>query len=151
MEMEWKEVIKKAHKTKGKESPLCCIDGHQPHPKVRLHPGECSQMQSQVWKLSSPDEEAAHELPEKVDEAGIRAEIWIGTIINKVVDGCHQRKVTRMSSKSSSSTSTIIEYSGMSHMNFDKSWIMNTYGSLLREKEENFDNLCCESSQSSVE
>ena len=48
--------------------------------------------------------------------------------------------------KSSSSTSTIIEYSGMSYMNFDKSWIMN-YGSSLREKEENFHNLCFESSQ----
>ena len=38
-------------KTKGKESPLCCIDGHPPHPKVRVHPGECSQEQFQVWKL----------------------------------------------------------------------------------------------------
>ena len=32
-----------------KESPLCCIDGHPPHPKVRVHPGECSPEQSQVW------------------------------------------------------------------------------------------------------
>ena len=38
-------------KTKGKESPLCCIDGHPPHPKVRVHRWECSQEQSQVWKL----------------------------------------------------------------------------------------------------
>ena len=60
-----------------------------------------------------------------------------------MVDGCHQWKVTRMISKSSSSTSSIIEYSGMSCMNFDKSWIMN-YCSSLREQEENFDNLCCE-------
>ena len=55
-----------------------------------------------------------------------------------------------MNSKSSSSTSTIIEYSGMSLLNFDKSWIMN-YVSSLREKEENFDNLCCESSQPTME
>ena len=34
-------------------------------------------------------------------------------------------------------------------MNSDKSWIMN-YGSSLREKEENIDNLCCESSQPTV-
>ena len=68
------------------------------------------------------------------------------TIINEMVDGCHQWKVTRINSKSASSTSTIIEYSGTSSMNFDISWIMN-YGSSLREKEENFDNLCCESSQ----
>ena len=34
-------------------------------------------------------------------------------------------------------------------MNFDKSWIMN-HGSSLREKEENFDNLCYESSQPAV-
>ena len=31
---------------------------------------ECSQEQSQVWKLPSPDEGAVHELPEKIDEAG---------------------------------------------------------------------------------
>ena len=55
-----------------------------------------------------------------------------------------------MNSKSSSSTSTIIEYFGTSYMNFDKSWIMNC-GSSLREKEENFDNLCCESSLPTVE
>ena len=35
-------------------------------------------------------------------------------------------------------------------MNLDKSWAMD-YGSSLREKEENFDNLCCESSQPTVE
>ena len=35
-------------------------------------------------------------------------------------------------------------------MNFDKSWIMN-YGSSLREQEENFDNLCFESSKPTVE
>ena len=35
-------------------------------------------------------------------------------------------------------------------MNSDKSWIMN-YGASLREKEENIDNLCCESSQPTVE
>ena len=38
-----------------------------------------------------------------------------------------------MNSKSSSSTSTIIEKSGMFFLNFDKSWIVN-YGSSLREK-----------------
>ena len=43
-------------RTKGKESPLCCIDGHPPHPRVQVHPRESSQEQSQVWKLSSPDE-----------------------------------------------------------------------------------------------
>ena len=35
-------------------------------------------------------------------------------------------------------------------MNSGKSWTMN-YGSSLREKEENFDTLCCESSQPNVE
>ena len=35
-------------------------------------------------------------------------------------------------------------------MNSDMSWIMN-YGSSLRKKEENFDNLCFESSQPAVE
>ena len=34
--------------------------------------------------------------------------------VNEVVDGCHQWKVARMNSESSSSTSTIIEYFGMS-------------------------------------
>ena len=52
--------------------------------------------------------------------------------------------------KITSSTRTIIEYFGMSHMTTYKSWIMD-YGSLLREKEENFDNLCCESSMPTVE
>ena len=37
--------------------------------------GECSREQSRVWKLSSPDERAGHELPEKIDEAGMKAEI----------------------------------------------------------------------------
>ena len=32
MEKEWKEVIKNhTQKQKGKESPLCCIDGHPAH------------------------------------------------------------------------------------------------------------------------
>ena len=75
MEKKWKEVIKKTHKTKGKGSPLCCIDGHPPHPKVRVHPGECSREQSQVWKLSSPDEGAVHELREEIDEAGLRPKL----------------------------------------------------------------------------
>ena len=88
--------------------------------EYKLHPGECSQEQSQAWKFWN---------------------FLIGAIINEVVDGCHQWKVARMNSKSSSSTSTIIEYFGKSYMNSDKSWIMN-YGSLLREKEENFDTLC---------
>ena len=35
-------------------------------------------------------------------------------------------------------------------MNSDKSWDMN-YGSSLRKKEENFDNVCFESSKPSVE
>ena len=35
-------------------------------------------------------------------------------------------------------------------MNFDRSWNMN-YRLSLREKEENFDNLCFESSQPTVE
>ena len=61
-------------KTQDKGSPLCCIDGHPPHSKVRVHPGEYSQEQSQVWKLSSLHERAVHELPEKIDEAGMRAE-----------------------------------------------------------------------------
>ena len=74
---QWKRNERRSqrrHKTKDKESPLCCNDGHPPHPQVQVHPGECSQEQSQVWKLSSPDEGAAHELPETIDEAGIREE-----------------------------------------------------------------------------
>ena len=56
-----------------------------------------------------------------------------------------------MNSKSSSSTSTIIEYFlKILYMHPDKSWSMN-YGSSLREKEENFDNLCFESSKPTVE
>ena len=35
-------------------------------------------------------------------------------------------------------------------MNFDKSWNMN-YGSSLCQKEENFDNLCFDPSQPTVE
>ena len=35
-------------------------------------------------------------------------------------------------------------------MNSDESWIMN-YGPSSREKEEHFDNLCCESPQPTVE
>ena len=49
VDKEWKEVTKVGTKTKDKESPLCHIDGHPPHPKVRVHPGECSQEQSLVW------------------------------------------------------------------------------------------------------
>ena len=63
----------------------------------------------------------------------------IGTITDEVVDGCP-----------SSAASTINEYFGMSYLNSDKSWIMN-YVSSLHEKEENFDNLSCESSQPAVE
>ena len=60
---------------KGKESPLCCIDGHSPTSKsTSTSRGKCSQEQSQVWKLSSPDEGAVHELPEKIDEARRRVE-----------------------------------------------------------------------------
>ena len=100
-------------KSKGKESPLCCIDGHPPHSKVRVHPWAFARAISNVEIMK----------------------IKIGTIIDEVVGGCHQWKVARMSSKSSSSTSTIIEYFGLSSLNFDKSWIMN-YGSSLRGKEE---------------
>ena len=39
-------------KTKGGENPLCSTDGHPPHWKVWVHPGEYSREQSQVWKLS---------------------------------------------------------------------------------------------------
>ena len=47
MEKGWEEVIKKAHtKTKGKESPLCCIDRHPPHLKVQEHTRDWSQEQS---------------------------------------------------------------------------------------------------------
>ena len=35
-------------------------------------------------------------------------------------------------------------------MNFDNSWMVN-YGSKLRKKEENFDNVCVESSKPTVE
>ena len=57
MEKKWKEVIKKAHKTKGKECPLCCIQKYELQEQsqvrtwVRVHPGECSQEQSQVWNI----------------------------------------------------------------------------------------------------
>ena len=67
-----------------------------------------------------------------------------------MVDRCDQRKVARMNSKSSSRTSTIIEYFRTSCMNSDMSWVVD-YSSSLREKEENFDNLCYESSQPTVE
>ena len=43
-------------KQKGKESPLCCIDGHPPHPKVRVHPRECSQ--KQLSSVENPFEAA---------------------------------------------------------------------------------------------
>ena len=59
-------------------------------------------------------------------------------------------KVARMNSKSSSSTSIIIEQFGTSSLNFDNSWVLD-YSSSLRRKEENFDNLCCDSSQFTVE
>ena len=52
---QWKRTERRSQrrrtKTKGKECPLCCIDGHPPPPKVRVHPGECSREKSQVWKL----------------------------------------------------------------------------------------------------
>ena len=108
-----------------KESPLCCIDGHPPHPKVRVHPGECSQEQPQVWNLPrwSSCSQAARwffemttltwivrnisnrhtieEITEEINEAGIRVEkSKIVTIINKMVDDSDQWKVARTSSKS---------------------------------------------------
>ena len=43
---------------------------------LKVHPRKCSQEQSQVWKFSSPDEGAVHALPEKIDEAVVRAEIF---------------------------------------------------------------------------
>ena len=63
-------------------------------------------------EISSPDERAVHEFPEKIVKAGLRAETLNWTIINEADDGCHQCKVTRRNSNSSSSTSTIIEYFG---------------------------------------
>ena len=60
----------------------------------QVHPGEGSQEQSQVWKLSSPDERAVHEFPEKVDEAGMSAEIfelgqsltkWLTVVTNEML------------------------------------------------------------------
>ena len=57
-------------KQKVRKVPLCCIDGHPPHSKVRVHPGECSLEQSQVWKYEN----------------------LIGAIINKVVDGCSENE-----------------------------------------------------------
>ena len=64
---------------------------------------------------------------------------WLTVVINEKLQEC-----------TSSSTSTIIEYFGKSYINFDMSVSMNC-GSLLREKEENFGNLCCETSQLTVE
>ena len=46
-------------------------------------------------------------------------------------------------SVTSSSTSTIIEYSRIFYMNLDNSWV-NDHGSSLREEEENVDNLFCD-------
>ena len=48
---EWmrNERRSKRRHTKQKEGPLRSIDGHPPHPEVRVHPGESSQEQSQVW------------------------------------------------------------------------------------------------------
>ena len=72
------------HKQKGKESPLCCIDGHPPYSKVRVHPGECSQEKFQVWNIPQKqltwmvknilNRYTIEELG--TDEAGIRAEIF---------------------------------------------------------------------------
>ena len=129
MEKEWKEVMKKVHKNKrlGKSNLL------------------------HWWtSATSKSRSTSRRMFARAIWSVEMMKIKIGTIINEVVHGCHQWKVTRMNSKSSSSTSTIIEHFGMSFLNSDKSWIMN-YGSSLREKEENFDNLCCESSQPTVE
>ena len=71
--------------------------------------------------------------------------IKIWTIISETDDVCHQWKVTRMNSKSSSSESIIIEEFGTSCMIFVSRELLN-YDSSSREKEENFDNLCHESS-----
>ena len=49
------EGHKEATKIKCQESPLCCIDGHPPHPKARTS-RRILWEQSQVWKLSSPGE-----------------------------------------------------------------------------------------------
>ena len=67
--------------------------------------------------------------------------IWV-QIINKVVDDWHQWKVTRMNSKSSSSTSTIIEFSRIFYMNLDKSWVID-YCSSLREKRKKKTSIIC--------
>ena len=73
-----------------------------------------------------------------------------GTIINIMVGDRHQWKVARTNSKSSPCTSIITECSRLSQMNSEKLWIVN-YGSALRKKEEDFDNVCFESSKPTVE
>ena len=129
-----------------KESPLCYIDGHPLHPKVRVHPGECTEDNLKCGNKFVLDE-LLH---------WFFSFFWrffsygTGTIIIKMVGDRHQWKVARTNSKSTPSTSTITECSRVSHMNSEKSWIVN-YGSSLRKKEENVDNVCFESSKPTVE
>ena len=40
---------KEGTQNNNKGSPLYCVGGHPPHSEVRVHPGECSQEQSQEW------------------------------------------------------------------------------------------------------
>ena len=116
-------------KTKGKESPLCCIDGHPPHSKLQVHPGECSQEQSQVWNL------------------------WEFLIWDN-----HWRSGWRLPSmKSYENEFKIILQYKYHHWVFwnilSESWQVVNYELrfTVAQKEENFDNLCCESSQPTVE
>ena len=69
-------------------------------------------------KSALDDARAVHELPEKIDEARTRAEIFkLGQSLTKWLTVITNEK----NSESSSSTSTIIEYLRLFYMNLDKS------------------------------
>ena len=150
---EWKEVTKEAHKTtKIKVHFATLMDWICTYAKIflplrslarttnsQLRTDPCRSTSTSWWMFGR-----AISSVETICANGI------GTLINKMVGDWHQWKVARTNSKSSSSTSTIIEYSEVSHMNSDKSWIVN-YVSSLRKKEENFDDVCFGSSKPTVE
>ena len=63
-------MIKKAQKQKARQVHFAALMGIRHIQKYEYNPVE----QSEVWKLSSPDERAVHEFPEKVNEAGMSAD-----------------------------------------------------------------------------
>ena len=100
--------MKALKKTKDKESPPYCIDIHPATFKstdtsrrifartissvnmsTSTSRGTFAREKSQVWTLSSPDERAAHERRDKIDETGMRAgkigqtlTKWLTVVIN---------------------------------------------------------------------